>query len=272
MLQVAVLIRALCTAALAVTTRAWVFPAPSIRAASCITSRIRKAGFTPLQADGSGPSGRGDPSHASVAKAFAPWQGRPSKTLPSIGGEGLRAFARPLTADKWKTLQSRRVQVLVVFSGVNAHMAKSAAKTIKDAWPDVLVTTKEIIPMTRIMCEVLVDGRVVASKRPGQNSLYLNMGAIGAFLQTARRRRRPKNIYGDPDSYNVASKPNVKKTFSELIEPNMGAMYFVETNTKKRKRTALRESVEAMRGGGSGKKNQSKGTGFTGFGQGKGTA
>lgn len=252
MQQVVVFIRALCTAALAVTARAWVFPAPSISAASCEMSRIRRAGFAPLQADGSGPSGRGDPtrgdpSQASVAKGFAPWQGRPSKTLPSIGGEGLRAFARPLTTDKWKTLQSRRVQVLVVFSGVDFHMAKSAAKTIKDAWPDVLVTTKEIIPMTRIMCEVLVDGRVVASKRPGQNSLYLNMGAIGAFLQTARRRRRPKHIYGDPDSYNVASKPNVKKTFSELIEPDMGAVYFVETNTKKRKRTALRESVEAMR-------------------------
>lgn len=91
----------------------------------------------------------------------------------------------------------------------------TAAKRIKDSFPDVLIE-KRILPNTKqggddSTFEVLVDDKIVLGKSrnrgvrrssKGVKSVYVSMQELDLAIAKARRRRRPTTVYMAPKNAN----------------------------------------------------------------------
>lgn len=47
----------------------------------------------------------------------------------------------------------------------------------------------------------MVDARLLFTKRPGNVAVFLQKTELDAAIKAARRRLRPKDVYGEPDTF-----------------------------------------------------------------------
>lgn len=47
----------------------------------------------------------------------------------------------------------------------------------------------------------MVDTRLLFTKRPGNVAVFLQKAELDAAIKAARRRLRPKDVYGEPDTF-----------------------------------------------------------------------
>ena len=93
-----------------------------------------------------------------------------------------------------------------------------------------MVLALKILPLglQEPTCEIMVDNRLIFTKRPDNVAVYLQKAEIDLAIRAARRRLRPKDVYGEPDTFDSLD--------ADLVQPL----------PKKTKMRAIRQTVRKV--------------------------
>lgn len=152
----------------------------------------------------SGEQPNGEETEESAPQSYLDWSADRDERTP---GDAL-PVAPPLSFGKFLTMQEKRVPVTVCYTEDSdlRPLYLTAAKRIKDAFPDVLVE-KRILPKDgnqRPLFEILVDGKVIVGGRrdkkmhmhdAGRSVIFVSMRELDGAVNKARRKRRPSTLY-----------------------------------------------------------------------------
>mmetsp|Transcript_20249 Transcript_20249/g.25108 ORF Transcript_20249/g.25108 Transcript_20249/m.25108 type:complete len:127 (-) Transcript_20249:190-570(-) len=112
-----------------------------------------------------------------------------------------------MTVGKYLKMQQKRVRLVVVYSGGGRHFTKvflRMKQIISLKFPDVIVE-KKIRPVRSTRdtgkFDIFIDDKLLWSKPPERDGVFLSMRTLNAAIIRARRLRRPGQIvYGDRES------------------------------------------------------------------------
>ena len=138
-------------------------------------------------------------SRAMAMRKTAP----PPGLLPPFAG---LTFAPPLNLEKWDTMQSKRVQVQILYTTgedkdeVNHERTFLRTKRVlQDRYPDVRVEGIDVKEDDTF--KILVDAKAVYSKPREREGVYLSTKVLDKEIGKARSARRPTtNVYGGADN------------------------------------------------------------------------
>lgn len=112
-------------------------------------------------------------------------------------------MAPPMTFTKFRTMQEKRVRLSICYSGGERYALQTydrIKEIVNEKFPDVLVEKRiREVRSSRDtgIFELVLDDRVVYSKPPERQGIYLSMRALSSAIVRARRVRRPGTAYGE---------------------------------------------------------------------------